>query len=321
MATSQPKAIPAPTPQLVEEFLGWLAHVRRTSPHTVAAYGRDLTALFTFLQSHTGSPLTAESFGALTPSDVQAYLAHRLAPGGGLGGRVTSAKTSLNRQLSALRTFARWLAGHHGITNPAITGLHGLKAPAPVPKALNTEQTWHLLESLAPPHAAHTSTPESRRNFALFLTLYGLGLRISEALSLTRADVTGDTLTVTGKGNKQRQLPLPLPVKSALNQWLTASQQMPPGAPLFPNPQGLPLSPRFAQKILQNTREALNLPAHLTPHALRHSFATHLLAGGADLRTVQELLGHTNLATTQRYLAADVQRLLSVHRKSHPLGK
>lgn len=215
----------------------------------------------------------------------------------------------------------RWLHQHHGVSNPAITRLKGLKAPASVPKALNTSQTWQLLEGLAPPPAAHTATPEARRNFALLITLYGLGLRISEALSLTRAAVGGDTLTVQGKGNKQRSLPLPLPVKSALNSWLNCSHSLHPTAPLFPNPQGKALSPRYAQKLLQDTREALGLPAHLTPHALRHSFATHLLEGGADLRTVQELLGHSQLATTQRYLATDVQRLLTVHTQSHPLGK
>lgn len=306
---------------LVADFCDWLAHVRRTSPHTVAAYRRDLTAMFAFFQSHTGNPLTPASFAALTPSDVQAYLAHKLTPSGRLNRASTSAKTSLNRQLSSLRAFARYMATHHTVTNGAITGLHGLKAPAPTPRALNTEQTWHLLENLAPPPSAHTSTKETRRNFALFLTLYGLGLRISEALSLTRGDVAGEVLTVTGKGNKQRSLPLPLPVKSALNQWMNASHDQPPHAPLFPNPHGKPLTPRFAQKILQQTRNALNLPAHLTPHALRHSFATHLLANGADLRTVQELLGHAQLSTTQRYLAADVQRLLQVHSKAHPLAK
>ncbi len=315
-----------PTPNtLLTEFTTWLEDVRRTSPHTVMAYGRDLTSLFAFLETHTGQPLTPQTFTELTPSDIQAYLAHRLTPKGKLNRATTSAKTSLNRQLSALRSFSRWLHAHYGVSNTAITKLHGLKAPAPVPKALNHDQTWQLLEQLAPPHAQHTSTPEVRRNFALFITLYGLGLRISEALSLTRGDVAGDTLIVTGKGNKQRQMPLPLPVKSALNQWLTASQSSEsgshPSAPLCPNPQGKPLSPRFAQKILQNTREALNLPAHLTPHALRHSFATHLLEGGADLRTVQELLGHSQLATTQRYLATDIQRLLTVHAKSHPLAK
>lgn len=311
----------ADLPPLLSEFLTWLETVRRTSPHTVTAYRRDLTSLFTFLEAHTGREITPQTFTELTASDIQAYLAHRLTPKGRLNRATTSAKTSLNRQLSALRSFTKWLSSHYGTGNLALVKLHGLKAPAPVPKALNHEQAWQLLENLAPPHAQHTSTPEVRRNFALFITLYGLGLRISEALSLTRADVSGDTLIVTGKGNKQRSLPLPLPVKSALNQWLTASQEYTPNSPLFPNPAGNALSPRFAQKILQTTREALNLPAHLTPHALRHSFATHLLEGGADLRTVQELLGHSQLATTQRYLATDIQRLLTVHTKSHPLAK
>ncbi|MBI1309072.1 MAG: tyrosine-type recombinase/integrase [Proteobacteria bacterium] len=313
-----PNATPNP---LIAPYCEWLESVKRFSPHTVNAYRRDLTGIFTFLEEHIGTPLTPTTFSTLTTPDVQAYLAHRLAPKGRLRNESTNSKTSLNRQLSSLRTFARWLATHHNAHNPAILKMRGLKAPAPTPRALNHDQTWALLEGLAPPPAAHTSTKEQRRNFALFLTLYGLGLRISEALSLTRQDVTGDTVTVHGKGNKQRQLPLPLPVKSALNQWLNASHDAPPHAPLFPNPHGKPLTPRFAQKILQQTRKALNLPAHLTPHALRHSFATHLLAGGADLRTVQELLGHSQLATTQRYLAADVQRLLDVHGKSHPLAK
>ena len=307
--------------QLLSEFITWLEDVRRTSPHTVKAYQRDLATLFIFLEKHSAKPLTPQTFTELTASDIQSYLAHRLTPHGRLNRATTSAKTSLNRQLSALRSFCKWLNSHYGVSNPSISKLHGLKTPSPIPKALNHDQAWQLLEELAPPPAAHTATRETRRNFALFITLYGLGLRISEALSLTRQDVSGETLIVTGKGNKQRSLPLPLPVRSALNQWLNAMHDLPPSAPLFPNPQGNPLSPRFAQKILQQTREALNLPAHLTPHALRHSFATHLLEGGADLRTVQELLGHSQLATTQRYLAADVQRLLTVHTKSHPLAK
>lgn len=306
---------------LIEEFTEWLATVKRFSPHTVSAYGRDLVGIFSFLEGHTGATVSPASFAQLTGADIQAYLASRLTPKGRLRGEATNSKTSLNRQLSSLRTFARWLAAHHGIHNPAILKTRGLKTPAPVPRAINTDQAWQLLENLAPLPAAHKSTKEVRRNFALFLTLYGLGLRISEALALTRGDISGDVVVVQGKGNKQRQLPLPLPVKSALNQWLNASHDQPPSAPLFPNPHGKALTPRFAQKILQETRKALNLPAHLTPHALRHSFATHLLAGGADLRTVQELLGHAQLATTQRYLAADVQRLLQVHAKAHPLAK
>lgn len=301
------------TPSFLAEFLNWLEQVKRYSPHTVAAYGRDLTAMFAFLQTHTGVALTPTTFAALKAADVQAFLAHQLT-------RNAMAKSSLNRHLSALRTLAHWLQATHGVATAHLTHIRGLKAPAPSPKALNPTQTFQLLETLAPPPTAPHKTPlAQRRNFALTITLYGLGLRISEALNLTRADIQGDVITVTGKGNKQRQVPIPLPVQSALNGWLTATQSAAPTAPLFPNAQGKKLTPRSAQKFIQATRKKLGLPAHLTPHALRHSFATHLLTEGADLRAVQELLGHSQLATTQRYLAADTQRLITVHTKSHPL--
>jgi integrase/recombinase XerC len=303
--------------------------VRRTSPHTVAAYTRDLVAWCAFLTEHTGKAVTPQLFAELTAAEVQAYLAHRLVPRGKMGplGKSASAKTSLNRQLSALRTLVRWLGSHYGVENAALLQVHGLKTPAPTPRALNTTQTYALLDRLAPPPPQlrdgnrTAQSPEMRRNFALLMLLYGAGLRIAEALSLTRADVAGELLTVTGKGNKQRQVPLPLPVQSALHSWLVAQHQLPPSAPLFPGPSGRPLTARFVQQLLQKTRQELQLPSHLTPHALRHSFATHLLANGADLRTVQELLGHAQLATTQRYLASDVQRLLAVHARAHPLGK
>lgn len=308
-------------PPLVDAFCAWLAEVRRQSPHTVAAYGRDLTAMFTFWQKHLQVEIVAvDELRSLQPEDIQAYLANRLSP----SGHGVAAKTSLNRQLSSLRSFAKWLRQQHGTEIAALQGLRGLKAPAPTPKALNEDQAFQLLAAVAPPpvrDADATNRPQQARNLALLMLLYGLGLRIAEALALTRADVAGDTLMVLGKGQKQRQLPLPLPVRSALDEWLKASQQLPPTAPLFPNAQGKALTPRMAQKLLQQAREALGLPAHATPHALRHSFATHLLHGGADLRTVQELLGHSQLATTQRYLAADIGHLLQTHAKAHPLGK
>jgi integrase/recombinase XerC len=308
-------------PALVREFCAYLADVRRQSPHTVAAYGRDLAAMLAFWAKH----LQLESLGQadlarLQSEDVQAYLAAKLRP----TGHGIAAKTSLNRQLSSLRSFGKWLRQAHGTEIAALAGLRGLKAPAPTPKALNEDQTFDLLAAIAPPPVRGENTakrPQQARNLALFMTLYGLGLRISEALSLRRADVAGEVVIVTGKGQKQRQVPLPLPVKSALEDWLKSSQQQPPTAPLFPNEQGKALSARMAQKMLKSARESLNLPAHATPHALRHSFATHLLHGGADLRTVQELLGHSQLATTQRYLAADVGHLLKTHANAHPLGK
>lgn len=319
--TPPPAAGPSDT--WLADFCAWLADVKRMSPHTVAAYRRDLAPLFAFLQTHLGAPLTAASWPTVKPADVHSHLAARLTH--------HTAKTSLNRQLSALRTFTRWLAAKHGLRNDALLTLRGLKAPAPTPKALNPAQAWNLLETLAPPPTGPQQTPlTQRRNFTLFIALYGLGLRISEALALTRGQVEGETLTITGKGNKQRVVPLPLPVRSAFQSWMVGTQHLPPDAPLFPShipaankPQPAshkPLTPRMAQRILQDLRAQLNLPAHATPHALRHSFATHLLHNGADLRTVQELLGHANLATTQRYLAADVGHLLAVHKKAHPLG-
>lgn len=317
----------APAKQLISQFCGHMEDIRRASPHTVEAYRRDLTALFLFLEKHTQTDLSTTTFSTLTQADVHAYLTFCLNPAKRVSmGQGPTAKASLNRHLSSLRAFAKWVAQHHTppVTNSALIGIIGLKAPTPVPRALNQPQAWTVIETLAPPPATPTTAPEIRRNFALFILLYGLGLRISEALTLTRQQaltaIRSEVLTVTGKGNKQRQLPLPLPVQSALNQWLTASQQQPPEGPLFFGPTGAALTPRMAQKILQNLREAHNLPAHLTPHALRHSFATHLLAGGANLRDVQDLLGHKNLATTQRYLALDVQRIIEVHATAHPLG-
>lgn len=299
----------------LSEFITYLATERRFSSHTVAAYQRDLTQIFRFLGHHRGTEITPTTLANLTPNDLQSYLAASMM-------KEKKAKTSLNRHLAAFRSFFRWLAETQNIINDPLIHLPGLKTPAPTPKALNKKDTWALLEQLAPPAVAPQKLPwQQRRNFALMILLYGLGLRISEALQLRRQDVQAEVLVVTGKGNKQRQLPLPLPVKSALNSWLNARAELPDSAPLFPGPSGEPLTARSAQKVLKKVREDLGLPDHLTPHALRHTFATHLLAHGADLRTVQELLGHANLATTQRYLASDIKHLLNVHQKSHPLNQ
>jgi integrase/recombinase XerC len=314
-----------PLPPLLSAFCAYVAEERGYSAHTTAAYGRDLAAMFAFWEEHLGEALNKTTLKQLQAEDIQAYLAHRLKPTGGFEAAGASAKTSLNRQLSALRSFGKWLYATHKVVIPGLKNLRGLKTPAPTPKALNEGQTFDLLAAIAPPPTRTEGENPDRatqsRNLALLMLLYGVGLRISEALNLTRRAVEGDSLRVLGKGNKERIVPLPLPVKSALNHWLSANNSLAPEAPLFPGRAGKPLTARNIQKLLQNTRTALGLPAHATPHALRHSFATHLLHGGADLRTVQELLGHAQLATTQRYLAHDMKHLLESHAKAHPLGK
>lgn len=314
-------------PPLVGKFCEFVANERGYSPHTTAAYGRDLSAMFAFWEEHLGTALNKATLASVQAEDIQAYLAHKLRPTGGFVAHTGAAKTSLNRQLSALRSFGKWLHSTQRVVIPGLKNMRGLKTPAPVPKALNEAQTFDLLAAIAPPPVRqtgdenNTDRPTQARNLALLMLLYGVGLRISEALNLNRAAIAGDSLRVLGKGNKERIVPLPLAVKSALNHWLAANNSLPPEAPLFPGRNGKPLTARSIQKLLQNTRTALGLPAHATPHALRHSFATHLLHGGADLRTVQELLGHAQLATTQRYLANDMKHLLESHAKAHPLGK
>lgn len=305
------------TTKSLTPFLDYLALEKRYSAHTIAAYSRDLSQFFKFIEGHTGQEFTPNAIAHIAAEDVQGFLARAMLDKG-------KSKTTLNRQLSAIRSYCRWLGHYHNIYNDKLVNMRGLKASAPPPKAIKLDSIWEMLETLAPPSVSPQHIKwQQRRDFALVLTLYGLGLRISEALQLTRGAVQGDSLIIKGKGNKERKLPLPLAVQSALNSWLQARRDLPDDAPLFPGPGAgetlKPLSARSTQKLLQNVREQLNLPNYLTPHALRHSFATHLLESGADLRTVQELLGHANLATTQRYLATDIQQLVKVHKSSHPL--
>ncbi len=299
---------------LKERFLNFLEKKKRYSPHTVAAYNRDLTAFSKFLSEYKGEEITKTVLLEVTPEDVRAFLAF---------GKMKEDKkpSTLNRRLAAIRSWYKWLYSQ-GVENDRLKVLRSLKMPESVPKALNRKQTWDLLEEASPPPIAPQQIKwQERRNFALIMILYGLGLRISEALSLTREDAKLGTLTVRGKGGKDRSIPIPLPVQSALNNWLNVRAEMRDNAPLFPNNRGSAMTPRTAQRIVANMRKKLGLPEHLTPHALRHSFATHLLEEGADLRSVQELLGHSSLATTQKYLAGDIRRLADVHHKAHPLDR
>lgn len=296
---------PKTTPPLLENFLEFLRHERRYSAHTAAAYGRDLRKIFTFLAHHTGGDVGVPEISALKRADMQAYLAKEMEEG--------AQKTTLNRHLSSLRTYLGWLQQVEGVENSALATMKGLKNNTPVPKAVSQGDMFKVLAEIKPKEGM-----KAQQNYALLMLIYGLGLRISEALSLGVEDVQGQSVRVLGKGNKWRQMPVPHVVANAL---AAHKKNIGPSGPLFIAPRGGRLNARNVQLLLKKVREQLNLPAHLTPHALRHSFATHLLEEGVDLRTVQELLGHSSIATTQRYLAVDSKRLKKVHAQAHPLEK
>ena len=295
----------------VLEWQDWLAHERRASPHTVAAYARDLFDFLAFQAEHRGGLVTLSRLDALTPADTRAWLSRRNRRGVG--------QASNARALSALRSFLRWLQKRELIEGRAIAGLRTPRQPKSLPKALTAGEAREAVESVGELSQADWL---GKRDAAVLLLLYGCGLRIGEALSLTRAEAPEkgqQSLRVLGKGRKERLVPLLPVVTQAIADYLTACPHAAaPEAPLFLGARGGALGPRIIQKRMQQLRVLLGLPQDATPHALRHSFATHLLAGGGDLRAIQELLGHASLSTTQRYTAVDAAALLQVYDKAHP---
>ena len=295
----------------VLEWHDWLAHERRASSHTLTAYSRDIFDFLTFQAEHGGAALSLSRLDALTPADLRAWLSRRNSRGVGA--------SSNARALSALRSFLRWLQKRELIEGRAIAVLRTPRRPASVPKALTVAEARETLDSVAELSQLDWL---GKRDAAVLLLLYGCGLRIGEALSLTRAEapVAGqEALRVIGKGNKERLVPLLPLVTAAIEDYLAACPlAVAPEGPLFLGARGGALGPRIIQKRMQQLRGLLGLPPDATPHALRHSFATHLLAGGGDLRTIQELLGHASLSTTQRYTAVDAAALLQVYDKTHP---
>ncbi|MCP5372142.1 MAG: tyrosine recombinase XerC [Hyphomicrobiales bacterium] len=299
----------ADTVAAVARWRDWLAHERRLSPHTVAGYGRDLGAFLAFAAGHLGAPPGLDDLAALRPADFRAYLAARQRDGLG--------RTSVARALSTLRGFFRFLERRGLAANPAMGTLRTPRAPRPVPKALAPEEALDLVDS-APDISDEAWV--GLRDTALLTLLYGAGLRLGEALALRRDQAPrGDSMVVTGKGNKQRLVPILPVVRRAVDAYVAACpHHLAADEPLFRGSRGGPLNPAVAQRQVRRLRALLGLPETATPHALRHSFATHLLAGGGDLRTIQELLGHASLSTTQRYTDVDVARLTAVYRRAHP---
>jgi len=292
-------------------FLAWLAQERRASPATIEAYGGDLADFLGFLAGHLGGEANLRSLRTLSQADLRAWLAHAAANGAGNATRA--------RRLSALRSFYRYLSRHHGVDNPAVKLIATPKARRPVPRALSPDQARDVADDIG--EMSHTARQQAR-DTALFTLLYGCGLRIAEALALDVRDAplpgSDAPLLVLGKGGKQRIVPVLPAVRDAIAAWLALHPSRANDSPLFIGARGGRLDPAVAQRVLRHFRRLHGLPEHATPHALRHSFATHLLAGGADLRAIQDLLGHASLSTTQRYTAVDEAALLNVWRKAHP---
>ncbi len=295
-----------------QEFLAYLANERRAAPLTVAAYGADLAEFLGFLTHHTGAEPTLADLAGLTLADFRAWLAHAAKEG---LGRATRA-----RHVSAVRSFFKFLGRRHRIDNPQLDMLTAPRVMKPLPRALSAAQAVQVVNEIA----EMSDGALALRDTALFALLYGSGLRIGEALALNVRDAppVGSlaALRVLGKGSKQREVPVLPIVRAAIAAWLRARPAAAPDAPLFLGQRGGRLQAAVAQKVLREFRRLNGLPEHATPHALRHSFATHLLAGGADLRSIQDLLGHASLSTTQRYTAVDTNQLMDVWRRTHPRG-
>jgi integrase/recombinase XerC len=288
-------------------FLEWLARERRAASLTVEAYGADIAGFLGFLAQHLGDEPDLAALAALRAADLRAWLAAQATAGAGNATRA--------RHLSAVRSFFRFLARRHGVDNPALKLIATPRAKPPVPRALATEQARDVTEQIA---EMSDAAAMQARDTALFTLLYGCGLRIAEALALDVRDAPVAILRVVGKGGKERIVPVLPVVREAIAAWLSLHPDRHPDSPLFLGARGGRLDPAVAQRTLRRFRRLYGLPEHATPHALRHSFATHLLAGGADLRSIQELLGHASLSTTQRYTAVDAARLVDVWRNAHP---
>ena len=309
--------LPYAARDVAAEVVRWLAHLgaeRRMSAKTVEAYERDVRQFLQFLAGHLGEPPSLRKLAQLAPQDVRAFMASRRAAG-------TSGR-SLMRGLAGARSFARFLERNGKGKVGALAAVRAPKVPRTLPKPLAMTAAKRIAD--ADLRAGEAREPwVLARDAAVLALLYGSGLRISEALGLKRSDMPtpgkGDAITVTGKGNKQRMVPvLPQVARLTADYVALCPYDLPSDGPLFVGARGGPLSPRVVQLAMEGLRGALGLPDTATPHALRHSFATHLLARGGDLRAIQELLGHASLSTTQIYTAVDTDRLLEVYRSAAP---
>jgi len=313
MAAPQDVALFFASPDAARSAANWLRYLQselRAAPKTVEAYDRDLRQFFQFLQGHLGGPATLADLQSLTPGDFRSFLAFRRNKG--------TESRSLARQLSALRSFYLFLERTGTLKNAALSVLRSPKIAHSVPKPLSPDAASRLI---APDLQDDGTQPPwiAARDTAVLTLLYGCGLRISEAVALTVRDLDNDPMMITGKGGKTRLVPvLPVARQAVAAYRALCPFAIAPKAPVFRGLKGGPLNARNIQLLIQRLRGALGLPDSATPHALRHSFATHLLGNGADLRAIQELLGHASLSTTQIYTEVNRTHLFEQYMKAHP---
>ena len=296
--------------QIIKSWQDWLLKERLYSQHTLDGYSRDLAV---FLAEIKDIPLTKDDLAELDIHDFRKFLSKQAA-------RCLN-KSSMCRELSAIKNFFKWLERKKILKNPAINIISSPKKAKVLPKALDIDDSFKLLNKI---EKTEKVTWQGLRDKAILTLLYGCGLRISEALSLNIGDITAQSefLRVKGKGNKERLVPLLPIIRQYIDAYLAeCPYKQNVGEPLFLGARGERISPRIIQRQIQKLRMSMGLPDTVTPHALRHSFATQLLAQGADLRSIQELLGHASLCTTQRYTDVQIETLQREYHKAHPLEK
>lgn len=307
-----PDTLKVSTPEverIVERWVQFLTSEKRMSKHTISAYQRDLSSLLGFLGDHYGSNITLDKLENVSVTDFRSYLAFRRRDG------LTS--RSLARVLSTLRSFFKYCSRIEGLKNLSIQHIKTPKVPKSLPRPLTEVAAEDVLDTFS---FMGKGDWTDQRDLAVIILLYGCGLRISEALGMNFGDIPkGDTMVIKGKRGKERLVPILPMIHQAIENYLSACPfSLEEGSPLFLGVRGKRLNPRVIQLRMEKIRHALGLPDSATPHALRHSFATHLLSAGGDLRTIQELLGHENLSTTQHYTDVDSEALMNVYDKAHP---
>lgn len=299
----------------IRQWIIWLENERCYSTHTVDAYARDISSFLAFFQNSAvqnivgQQPVTLHDLGNMKISDFRAYIASDKCQ--------HLNKSSLSRKLSSLRCFFHWMEEKKLLHNPAVTILSSPKKPHRLPHALDVKQTFRLINNKP---AATSERWIYLRDMAIFTLLYGCGLRISEAVAVNISDFdNGDFLRIKGKGRKERIVPLLPKVIEAVNEYLDAcpyTKKQSPDDAVFLGARGERINPRIIERQMEKICAELNLPHNITPHSLRHSYATHLLANGIDLRSIQELLGHASLSTTQIYTEVEISKLNQEYQKA-----